>query len=145
MQSRVIEPLEKINDLQDPEAAQVAINALNTENPYASILAEAPKGREEARQFQDVAMRLYERSSPQQETTQVYRTVLFVVLIVIFVATAVITLLGICEKISIKELYLKPLFGALIIQSVGVVVGLFRGAKFISTAKPKSKPIPRTK
>jgi hypothetical protein len=52
-------------------------------------------------------------------------TILFVAFVVIFVVTAVVTLLGITKKIDIDERYLRPLFVALILEVGGAVVALF--------------------
>jgi hypothetical protein len=52
--------------------------------------------------------------------------VLFVVFVAIFVATAVITLLGIIERVRVQPRYLNALFTALILEVVGAVVVLFR-------------------
>ena len=55
---------------------------------------------------------------------------LFYTFLAIFAATAVITLMGITGVIVIHEKYLTPLFGALLIELVGTVIALYRGANF---------------
>lgn len=54
----------------------------------------------------------------------------FYAFLIIFLATAIITLLGISEVIHIQEFYLKGLFGALLIELVGVVIGLYKKTDF---------------
>lgn len=61
------------------------------------------------------------------------KIILFFTFWTIFVATAFITLLGITEVITIKDGYLGPLFGALIIELIGAVISLFRKADFFGS------------
>jgi hypothetical protein len=51
-------------------------------------------------------------------------SILFWVFLLIFIATAVITLLGIIGKAKIPEGYLKKLFYALLLEVVGVIIAL---------------------
>jgi hypothetical protein len=53
-------------------------------------------------------------------------TILFCVFVGIFALTALITLLGVCDILKIKEGYLKVLVSALIIELIGSVMGLFK-------------------
>jgi hypothetical protein len=69
---------------------------------------------------------------------QTYKTILFVVFMLIFVATAAITLLGILGIISIEKNYLDALFAALLIELVGAVIALYRSANFFK-AEPEEK------
>jgi len=64
---------------------------------------------------------------------RINRAVLFYSVIGIFVATAVLTLMGLIGKVSIAEQYLKPLFTTLIIQLVAVVIGLFKMTDWFGT------------
>ncbi len=57
---------------------------------------------------------------------------LFYTFLAIFVATAVVTLLGIAGILDIRETYLDKLFYALIVELVGSVIGVFRRASFFS-------------
>ncbi len=51
--------------------------------------------------------------------------ILFIVFVSIFIATAIITLLGVTEKLHVKPEYLKPLFATLIIELIGVVISQY--------------------
>ena len=53
-------------------------------------------------------------------------TVLFIVGVVLFVATAFVTLRGITGKAQIKGLYLGPLVAGLLVENAGAVVYMFR-------------------
>lgn len=57
---------------------------------------------------------------------------LFFSMLGIFIATAVITLLGITKKINIHREYLKPLFSSLILELVAAVILLFTKTSFFS-------------
>jgi len=57
---------------------------------------------------------------------------LYYIFLIVFSATALLTLLGITEVIFINELYLNGLFGALIIELVGAVIGLFKTTNFFT-------------
>ena len=59
--------------------------------------------------------------------------VIFSVFIVIFLATATITLLGLIKKVNIEDRYLDRLFVVLILEVVGAVIGLFGSADFFGT------------
>ena len=67
-------------------------------------------------------------------TSNNFRSVLFVTFIVIFIATAAITLLGITDVLAIRDGYLKTLFTALILETVGAVITLFRSTSFFGAA-----------
>lgn len=58
--------------------------------------------------------------------------ILFAVFIGIFAATAVVTILGLIQKVNIKDGYLKGLFSALIIEVIGVVITLSQTADLMS-------------
>lgn len=58
--------------------------------------------------------------------------ILFFSFLIIFVATAVITLLGITKRIAIHREYLKPLFSSLILELVAAVILLFTKTGFFS-------------
>ena len=60
------------------------------------------------------------------------KNVLFFTFIGIFLATAIVTLLGITEQISINEKYLNGLFAALLLEVVAVIIGLFKKADFLA-------------
>lgn len=69
---------------------------------------------------------------------------LFVTFLVIFIATAVITLLGITQRIAVPREYLKPLFAALILEVVGTVIALFSSGNFLGeSAQQFVKQLPR--
>ena len=51
--------------------------------------------------------------------------ILFIVFIVIFVCTAIITLLGIIGWVKIEKGFLNKLFYCLIVELIGAVIGLF--------------------
>jgi hypothetical protein len=55
---------------------------------------------------------------------------LFYTFLGIFIATAVVTLLGITKVISIDDKYLTPLFSALLIELIGAVIAMYRGVNF---------------
>jgi hypothetical protein len=58
------------------------------------------------------------------------REILFYSFIAIFVATAVITLLGIAGRIKIQPRFLNRLFVALVLELVAAVIGLFVATDF---------------
>ncbi len=60
----------------------------------------------------------------------IIKWILFSVFILIFIATAVITLLGIIQKVNIKPGYLKALFAALILELIGATMGIFQTTDF---------------
>lgn len=62
---------------------------------------------------------------------------LFFTFLVIFIATAAITLLGMVNIVNIDEYYLRRLFYALIIELVGAVISLFKVSSFFGESKPK--------
>ncbi len=61
------------------------------------------------------------------------KTALFAVVLILFLATGVITLLGIIQKLSIDKKYLNALFGAFILELTASVLLLFSGTDFYST------------
>lgn len=63
---------------------------------------------------------------------------LFYTFLSIFVVTALITLLGIIQAIQIDEFYLKGLFGTLILELMGALIGLFKGTDFFPDANEKA-------
>ena len=67
------------------------------------------------------------------------KDLLFYTVLVIFAATAVVTLLGITDVLPIRENYLSKLFYILICESVVSVVAVFKRARFFSP-EPKSTP-----
>lgn len=60
---------------------------------------------------------------------------LFYTFLGVFIATAIVTLLGITNLLQVKDGYLGPLFTALLIELIGSVVGLYRATKFFDEAK----------
>lgn len=56
--------------------------------------------------------------------------IFFYSFLVIFIATAVITLLGITKRIAIHREYLKPLFSSLILELVAAVILVFTKTSF---------------
>jgi hypothetical protein len=60
------------------------------------------------------------------------RRALFYTFLAIFVLTALVTLLGIMGVVRIEDFYLKGLFGALLLELVGAIIGLFRGTDFFA-------------
>lgn len=60
---------------------------------------------------------------------------LFYLFLVIFASTAIITLLGIAEIVSINDFYLKGLYTTLLVELIGTVIGLFKTARFFKVAK----------
>jgi len=63
------------------------------------------------------------------------KSALFYTFLAIFVATAAVTLLGITGVVAIDDFYLKGLFGALLLELVGAVIGLYKATPFF---QPKS-------
>ena len=59
---------------------------------------------------------------------------LFFTFLAIFVATALVTLLGITKRIDVEEKFLRPLFTTLILEVVGAVISLFLAANFFGTS-----------
>jgi hypothetical protein len=57
---------------------------------------------------------------------------LFYTFLIVFGLTAVITILGILNVVTIGEFYLKGLFSALLIELVGAVVGIYRKTDFFN-------------
>lgn len=66
------------------------------------------------------------------------KTHLFYTFLVIFAATALITLLGVTNVIPIREGYLTALVGAFLIELAGAVIAIFKGANFFA---PEKNPI----
>lgn len=63
--------------------------------------------------------------------------ILFYVFLSIFVATAIITLLGISGYLSIKDDYLTKLFYSLVLEVVGGIIALFKMRVLAGTEKIK--------
>ena len=57
---------------------------------------------------------------------------LFYTFLVIFAATAIVTLLGVVKVLPIEQENLRWLLGAFLIELAGAVIALFRGAPFFS-------------
>ncbi|EIV8480247.1 hypothetical protein M2G96_12305 [Vibrio vulnificus] len=69
---------------------------------------------------------------------------LFYTFLILFIATAVITLAGITRLIPIDEFYLKGLFGSLILELCGAVIFMYRKADFFDdTPKSNPRPVPQ--
>jgi len=66
------------------------------------------------------------------------KNALFYTFLAIFVATAAVTLLGITGAVAIDDFYLKGLFGALLLELVGAVVGLYKATPFL---QPKTDSV----
>jgi len=58
--------------------------------------------------------------------TMLKQDILFYVFLVIFVVTAALTLLGITNRIRIRDKFLWPLFTSLLLELVGVVIVSYR-------------------
>lgn len=65
------------------------------------------------------------------------KKVLFFTFIGIFIATAVLTLLGIAGKLAIDSIYLDKLFNLLIAEVIASIVGLFIKTKFFDKDDPQ--------
>ena len=63
------------------------------------------------------------------------KTHLFYTFLVIFAATAVVTLLGVTGVIAIQDGYLTALVGAFLIELAGAVIAIFKGADFFASEK----------
>lgn len=80
-------------------------------------------------------------------SAKAFRTVLFMVVILVFVATATLTLLGISGALDIPESYLKPLVVALLVETAGAVLAAFKAGQLFVDAPapvinmPPSEPI----
>ena len=61
---------------------------------------------------------------------------LFYTLLLIFIATAIVTLCGVTGVLSIKDEYLQPLIAALLIEIAVAIIGLFRKTEFFSENIP---------
>ena len=57
---------------------------------------------------------------------------LFAVVLILFFATGVITLLGIVQRVNIERKYLNALFSALILELIAAVLFLFTGTNFFA-------------
>ncbi|WP_196159240.1 hypothetical protein [Reinekea sp. G2M2-21] len=57
---------------------------------------------------------------------------LFAVVLLLFLATGIITLLGIIQRVEIERKYLNALFSALILELIAAVLFLFSGTDFFS-------------
>jgi len=62
---------------------------------------------------------------------------LFYTFLVIFVATAIVTLLGVTGVVRVPSGYLTALITAFLVESAGAVVAIFRGADFFSEDEHK--------
>jgi len=115
-------------DVRACEPTQVAELA---ERDLAEIGAEKPE------LWRNLAIELAARSrdagaQPTQNTNNEHRKqILYYVFISVFVATALVTLLGITQVVQINDFYLKGLFGALLIELIGCVISLFRKTEFL--------------
>ena len=70
-----------------------------------------------------------------------FRTVLFIVVILVFVATATLTLLGVSGLHYVPDFYLKLLVGALLVENAGAVLAVFKtGQFFIDPPAPVAAP-----
>lgn len=67
--------------------------------------------------------------------TEWMKVALFYAFLLVFLATAVITLCGILEKCKIRETYLSGLYRALLLEVVAVVIALFATTDFFLSAK----------
>ena len=67
------------------------------------------------------------------------KIILFYTFLIVFVATAVITLLGVIKKVSIREKYLNTLFFILLVQLVGSVIGLYKTTDFFKSTHNKDR------
>jgi len=65
-------------------------------------------------------------------------TVLFYVIIFLFLCTGIITLLGLIKKVDIEKKYLGMLFSTLILELVGAVIYLFSSTEFFAEPIPDS-------
>jgi len=63
------------------------------------------------------------------------KTHLFYTFLVIFAATAVITLLGVTNVIAVRDGYLTGLVTAFLIELAGAVIAIFKSANFFSPEK----------
>lgn len=69
---------------------------------------------------------------------EIRSNILFTVFLLIFCATAIITLLGIIGKAKIRDGYLKALFSALILEVIGVIIAVAKST--LSPAPPPPTP-----
>jgi len=60
----------------------------------------------------------------------VMQWILFIIFIGIFIAAAIITLLGVTEKLHVKPQYLKALFAALLVELVDIVISQYNNTTF---------------
>jgi len=65
--------------------------------------------------------------------------ILFFALLVLFIITIVITLLGVTKVIEIDEFYLKGLFGSFLIELAAVVFNIVKKGNLLEDAKNESK------
>jgi hypothetical protein len=64
---------------------------------------------------------------------------LFYTFLLIFVATATITLLGILRIVHIDDFYLRGLFSAFLVELGGAVIGLFKKVDFFTNSDAPEK------
>ena len=68
-----------------------------------------------------------------------FRTILFIVVILVFIATATLTLLGVSGLHPVPDFYLKLLVGALLVENAGAVLAVFKhGQFFVDQPAPAS-------
>lgn len=65
------------------------------------------------------------------------KDILFYTFLLIFVVTAVITLLGIVQVLTIKPGYLNTLVGVFVVEIAGAVIALFRRVDFFPDETPR--------
>ena len=61
-------------------------------------------------------------------------TALFYVFLAIFAATAVVTLLGVTNKVSIKDTYLRVLLGTFLLELSVSVIALYQNVDFFGAS-----------
>jgi len=72
-------------------------------------------------------------------------SILFYVVIIIFVVTAIVTILGIIQKVSIEKKYLNGLFASLILELVAAVIFMFANLDLSSQATVQASPSDKIK
>jgi hypothetical protein len=61
-------------------------------------------------------------------------SVLFYVVLLLFAATGIVTLMGLVQKVTIEKKYLNALFSALILELIAAVLYMFSNTEFFETA-----------
>lgn len=69
------------------------------------------------------------------------KNILFFTLLILFVVTAVITLLGITGKIHIEDKYLMALSTAFLVELAAAVYGWSKHGNLLEDVKSEEKPI----